>query len=329
MLLKTLKRWETDARQSHDTRLERIWLLQATKTTTRRGNFMTGTLMPSWPARARRFATALGVTAFSVALMLSVPLNGATAQTTDAEKEIERYREMINDPFANPAYLNVDRGALLWKAARGTKNVSLEGCDLGLGAGKVDGAYAKLPRHFADADKVMDLEQRLLWCMDKVQGLDTADVIKRRFSGPGVQSDMEDLVAFIANKSSGRKLEAQTSHPKEQELAAIGEAMFYRRSAISDFSCATCHAEEGKRIRLQGLPNLSKPGKPAQETMGSWPTYRVSQSQMRTMQHRLWDCYRQMRMPVPDYASDGLTALTLYLNQQANGGELVVPSIKR
>jgi L-cysteine S-thiosulfotransferase len=329
MLLKTLKRWETDARQSHDTRLERIRLLQATKTTMRRGNVMTGKLMPSWPARARRLATALGVTAFSMALMLSVPLSSASAQTADAEKEIERYRAMINDPFANPAFLNVDRGELLWKQARGTKNVSLDGCDLGLGAGKVDGAYAKLPRHFADADKVMDLEQRLLWCMDKVQGLDTADVIKRRFSGPGVQSDMEDLVAYIANKSSGMKIDAQVSHPKEQELAAIGEAMFFRRSAISDFSCATCHAEEGKRIRLQGLPNLSKPGKPSQETMGSWPTYRVSQSQMRTMQHRLWDCYRQMRMPIPDYASDGLTALTLYMNQNATGGELVVPSIKR
>jgi L-cysteine S-thiosulfotransferase len=279
--------------------------------------------------KMKQWGRALVATLLTVMAVAGVPRISAQAQSADAEKEIERYRAMINDPFANPAYLNVDRGELLWKQARGTKNVSLDGCDLGLGAGKVEGAYAKLPRHFADADKVMDVEQRLLWCMDKVQGLDTADVIKRRFSGPGVQSDMEDLVGFIANKSSGMKIEAQTKHPKEQEMTAIGEAMFFRRSSISDFSCATCHNEEGKRIRLQGLPNLAKAGKPAQETMGSWPTYRVSQSQMRTMQHRLWDCYRQMRMPIPDYASDGLTALTLYLNQQANGGELVVPSIKR
>jgi L-cysteine S-thiosulfotransferase len=279
--------------------------------------------------KMKQWGRALVATLLTVMAVADVPRISAQAQSADAEKEIERYRAMISDPFANPAFLNVDRGELLWKQARGSKNVSLEGCDLGLGAGTVDGAYAKLPRYFADADKVLDLEQRLLWCMDKVQGLDTADVIKRRFSGPGVQSDMEDLVGFIANKSSGMKIEAQTKHPKEQELAAIGEAMFFRRSSISDFSCATCHAEEGKRIRLQGLPNLSKPGKPSQETMGSWPTYRVSQSQMRTMQHRLWDCYRQMRMPVPDYASDGLTALTLYMNQNATGGDITVPSIKR
>lgn len=246
-----------------------------------------------------------------------------------SEKEIERYRAMISDPMSNPGYLNVDRGEQLWALKRGAKNVSLETCDLGLGSGKLDGAFAQLPRHFADAGRVMDLEQRLLWCMEKVQELDTKDVIARRFSGPGRTSDMEDLVGFIANKSNDMKYQPQLSHPKEQEMYAVGEAMFYRRAGTMDFSCATCHAADGKRIRLQGLPDFSKPGKAAQETMGSWPTYRVSQSQMRTMQHRLWDCYRQMRMPAPDYASDGLTALTVYMVKKAEGGEIQVPSIKR
>jgi L-cysteine S-thiosulfotransferase len=246
-----------------------------------------------------------------------------------SEKEIERYRAMINDPMANPGYLNVDRGEQLWALKRGAKNVSLETCDLGEGPGKLESAFAKLPRHFKDTDRVMDLEQRLLHCMTALQELDTKDVIIRRFSGPGRQSDMEDLVAFIANKSNGLKFTMNLEHPREKEMYAVGEAMFYRRSAIMDFSCATCHAEEGKRIRLQGLPNFAKPGKAAQETMGSWPTYRVSQSQLRTMQHRLWDCYRQMRMPAPDYASDGLTALTVFMVKQAEGGEITVPSIKR
>lgn len=257
-------------------------------------------------------------------------LSGLAASAQDAsEKEIERYRAMLSDPFSNPGYLAVDRGELLWKEKRGTKNVSLESCDLGLGAGKLEGAFAKMPRFFADAGKVMDLEQRLLWCMQNLQGLDTKDVIARRFSGPGRASDMQDLVAFIANKSNGMKIDVQLAHPKEQEMAAVGEALFFRRGGVMDFACATCHAEEGKRIRLQGLPDLSKPGKQPQETMASWPTYRVSQSALRTMQHRLWDCYRQQRWPVPEYASDSITALTVFLNKQAMGGEINVPSIKR
>lgn len=245
------------------------------------------------------------------------------------EKEIERYREMINDPLANPGYLNVDRGEVLWKTPRGTKKVSLETCDVGEGPGKLEGAFAKLPRYFKDADSVMDLEQRLLWCMQNLQGLDTKDVISRKFGGPGKYSDMEDLVAYISNKSNGMKFSLPLSHPKEKEMYAVGEAMFFARHSIMDFSCATCHAVDGTRIRLQALPNLTVPGKAVQQTMGSWPAYRVSQSQSRTMQHRLFDCYRQMRSPPPDYASDGLTALTVYLNKQAEGGQINVPSIKR
>ena len=267
-----------------------------------------------------------------LAAAMTMAAGHLTAQSPpldDSEKEIERYRQMLSDPFSNPGFLAVDRGEVLWAEKRGTKNVSLEGCDLGEGPGKLEGAFAKLPRYFADADKVMDTEQRLLWCMDKLQGLDTKEVVMRRFSGPARASDMEDLVAFIANKSSDMKIQPQLSHSKEKEMAAVGEALFYTRGGVNDFSCATCHAEEGKRIRLQGLPNLSVKGKTAQETMASWPTYRVSQSALRTMQHRLWDCYRQQRWPVPGYGTDALTALTVFLQKQAEGGEIKVPSIKR
>jgi sulfur-oxidizing protein SoxA len=265
----------------------------------------------------------------AIAIVMCCALNPVVRAQDASEKEIEHYRAMLSDPMSNPGFLAVDRGEQLWAEKRGSKKVSLEGCDLGLGAGKLEGAFAKLPRFFADADKVMDLEQRLLWCMQTVQGLDTKDIVARRFSGPGRASDMEDLVAYIANKSNGMKIEAQLNHPKEQEMAAVGEALFYRRGGVMDFACATCHGDEGKRIRLQGLPNLSKPGKDAQETMGGWPTYRVSQGALRTMQHRLWDCYRQQRWPVPEYGSDVITALTVYLNKQADGGEITVPSIKR
>ncbi len=272
----------------------------------------------------------IGAAVLAAAMTLAAGhLTAQAPPQDDSEKEIERYRQMLSDPFSNPGFLAVDRGEVLWAEPRGAKKASLEACDLGEGPGKLDGAFAKLPRYFADADRVMDTEQRLLWCMDKLQGLDTKDVLARRFSGPGRASDLEDLTAFIANKSSGMKIQPQLSHPKEIEMAAVGEELFYRRGGVMDFSCATCHAEEGKRIRLQGLPNLSVPGTAAQATMASWPTYRVSQSALRTMQHRLWDCYRQQRWPVPEYGSDSLTALTVFLQKQAAGGEIAVPSIKR
>ncbi len=268
------------------------------------------------------------MTVCALAFVLGAPLL-ARAQDDASEKEIQRYREMINDPMANPGYLDVDRGELLWAEARGTKNVSLESCDLGEGPGKLEGAYAHLPRYFKDADQVMDLEQRLLWCMEKIQGFDTSAIRAKPFSGSAKSSEMQDLVAFIANKSNGTAIHMDLSNPKMQAAYALGEGLFFWRASINDFACSTCHGEPGKRIRLQELPQLDKPGKDAQITMGGWPTYRVSQSALRTMQHRIWDCYRQMRMPAPDYASEIVTALQVYLNTQADGGEMNVPSIKR
>ena len=127
----------------------------------------------------------------------------------------------------------------------------------------------------------------------------------------------------------GRVTYSDTPQAGSKQIPITGQPGRQLQPVAHVYDGDTIILENGKRIRLQGLPNLSKPGKTAQETMGSWPTYRVSQSQMRTMQHRLWDCFRQMRWPQPDYLSDGITALTLYLNKQADGGELTVPSIKR
>src|SRR3954447_25854711 len=144
----------------------------------------------------------------AVAIACALGSSALAQSDEETEKALEKYRQMLSDPFSTPGSPAADRGGELWSRKRGASNVSLESCDLGEGPGKLEGAYARLPRYFADADKVMDLEQRLLWCMQNVQGLDTKDIVARRFSGPGKPSDMEDLVAYIANKSNGMKIEA-------------------------------------------------------------------------------------------------------------------------
>src|SRR5258708_116646 len=94
---------------------------------------------------------------------LSIFLAPSSAQ--DAQKEIQRYRQMVAE--GSPAELFEVAGEALWKKPQGPNNVSLEKCDLGLGPGTLNGAYARLPRYFKDADRVMDLETRLLHCMVK------------------------------------------------------------------------------------------------------------------------------------------------------------------
>ena len=256
--------------------------------------------------------------------------SGAAAQDAETEKAIERYRQMLKeDPWSNPGLLDSDRGEALWKTPRGPKNVSLEQCDLGKGPGKVEGAFAELPRYFKDADRVMDVETRILWCMEQLQGFNTADLVKRPHPGGGQPvKELGAIATYVANQSSGEKFAAKLDQPKEKEVVALGEELFNRRSGPMDFSCSTCHAADGLRIRLQGLPHLSDP-KEARKVVGEWPAYRVSSTHVMTMQHRMYDCYWQMRMPELQLGSDASIALIAYLTKMAQGGEISAPGLKR
>src|SRR5438874_11556706 len=179
------------------------------------------------------------------------------AQAQDASKEIQRYRQMIAE--GSPAELFELEGEALWKKPQGPKNVSLEKCDLGRGPGVLKGAYARLPRYFKDADRVMDLETRLLYCMTTLQGRSREDATKRVFGSADQPSEMESLSAYIAAQSRGMKLEPGVSQPKEKASLELGRALYFHRAGPWDFSCASCHGEDGKRIRLPELPVLYKP----------------------------------------------------------------------
>jgi sulfur-oxidizing protein SoxA len=241
-------------------------------------------------------------------------------------EEIERYRAALGGD--NPAELWEARGEDLWKEARGPKKASLEKCDLGLGPGVVKGAYTVLPKYFADSDKVEDLESRLVTCMVNLQGITAEQAKKDPFGGPGKKVPMDALVAYVTGQSRGMKMNVVLNHPKEQEAYEIGRKIFFFRGGPHDFGCVTCHGADNQRIRLQDLPNLTKTAD-AQKAYGTWPAYRVSQGELRSMQWRLNDCFRQQRFPELEFVSPASIALTTYLAKNANGGVFDAPSIKR
>ena len=135
-------------------------------------------------------------------------------------------------------------------------------------------------------------------------------------------------MAFVTSESRGIKMNVAGTHPKEAEAYRVGEKIFFFRGGPHDFSCATCHGEDGKRIRLQDLPNLtSKAG--AQKAYTTWPAYRVSQGELRSFQWRLYDYFRQQRFPELEFTSDASIALTMFLAKNANGAAFAAPAIKR
>ena len=247
------------------------------------------------------------------------------AQSKSAADGIAEYRKMLED--GNPAELFEAKGEELWKTTRGPKNATLQACNLGLGPGVVKGAWVQMPRWFADTQRVQDLESRLLSCMENLQGFNAAEIAKTAFD-KGEQANVAALAAWISGESKGQKMALPQVHAEEKRFYELGKRAFYFRGGPMDFSCASCHGEAGKRIRLQDLPDLTKnPG----DGLGfaAWPAYRVSSGEMWSMQRRLNDCYRQQRFPYPGFASDVTVALGVYMGVNAKGAQSVAPALKR
>jgi sulfur-oxidizing protein SoxA len=266
----------------------------------------------------------------ALVVALSVAAVGpVAAQTKDANAEFEKFRAEMEE--SSPAELFEARGEELWKAKRGPNKVSLaESCDLGQGVGKVEGAYVQAPRYFADANAVMDIERRLVWCMVEKQGYKFEDIAKKPFQGANDNNapDITNLVTYVASGSRNMKFDMPMHDPKVRDAFETGKAMAAYRAGPYDFSCNTCHGTDGKRIRMQNLPNLSTPEGAIRGVLG-WPGYRMTGGVMLTSQWRMNDCFRQQRFPEPKYASQAVTNLIAYMTGNANGQMYKGPGIKR
>jgi sulfur-oxidizing protein SoxA len=164
--------------------------------------------------------------------------------------------------------------------------------------------------------------------MVTLQGFSFEEIAKRPFSSGNYTPDPVSIVTFVAAQSRDMKIAVPQAHPKERETWALGKAIYFYRAGPWDFACATCHAEDGKRIRTQNLPNFTKHDQAPRSFIG-WPGYRMTGGVMHSLQWRLNDCFRQQRLPEPGYASDTVTALLTYMGVNSNGFVYKGPGIKR
>ena len=258
------------------------------------------------------------------ALLMALAL--AAAPAVAQQSQFEKYQKMVAE--GSPVELFELVGEDLWKKPQGPNKVSLENCDLGQGPGVLQGAYARLPRYFQDVDRVMDLETRVLHCMMTLQGRSREEATKRLFGNADKPSEMEYLSAYVAGHSRGHPMAPGQSNAKEKASYELGKKLFFVRTGLCDFSCASCHGEEGKRIRMSELPVLYKP-EAARPLMATWPAYRVSNSTFKTMQWRINNCFRQMRTPEPVFGSEVVNALNMFLTVTGQGETYRGPGTKR
>jgi hypothetical protein len=132
-----------------------------------------------------------------------------------------------------------------------------------------------MPRYFADGDRVMDLETRLVYCMVTQQGYTEADAKKNPYgAGSERRSDMEALVAYVTSESRGIKMNVALNHPKEREAFELGGKMFVFRGrtlisralpamarTASGYGCGTTPTStvEGAQRRIRPGPPIACP----------------------------------------------------------------------
>ena len=246
----------------------------------------------------------------------------------------DSYIDMLNAMGGNPAEFNAAAGEKLWNEKRGPNHVSLKQCDLGLGPGVLKGAYAQLPRYFPDTGKVQDVESRIVTCMEKLQGFTPEQIAKEVTKNPfdkkgGNATDIVNMAVYVAHQSDGMPMEVPQNTPQEKLSFENGKKFFWYRAGPYNFSCATCHSENGKQIKISKLPNLVSPDGEKAWVAATWPAYPDSQGVVRTLEWRMNDCMRQQRIAEPKYLSQVVIDLETYMGIMAKGHKILTPSFKR
>ena len=167
--------------------------------------------------------------------------------------------------------------------------------------------------------------------MEKLQGISAADYVKRPHPGGGQPvKELGAMATYVASKSAGQKFAAPLTHRE----GARGRRRSARRCStaaparsISPARPATRNS--GLRIRLQGLPYLAEKKEAAQGDRRVAGLSRVVDPRDDDAAPALSIASGRCACPNCSSGSDASVALIAFLTQQADGGEIAAPGLKR
>ncbi|WP_340692910.1 sulfur oxidation c-type cytochrome SoxA [Hyphomonas sp.] len=213
---------------------------------------------------------------------------------------------MQDDSFANPGYLWVDRGAVLFESRAG----DAPSCASCHGEG-LTGIAASYPAIDETSGDLLNLEGRINQCRIRHQNLSALDY---------ENDDLLALTAFIANQSAGMPVSvsidgAATAHYRN------GRDYFFTRRGQFNLSCHQCHDENtGKRLRGDTI---------SQGHGNGFPAYRLEWQTLGSLQRRIRDCDAGVRAEPNAFGDPTYIDLELYLSSRASGLDMESPAVRR
>lgn len=220
-------------------------------------------------------------------------------------------RKLEADSFENPGMIYVSRGEKIWNTVEGTAGKSCASCHQDA-AKSMKGVGASYPKWDAKAKRPIDVELQINKCRVGNMGAEAY-----KFDDPNQRA----LTTYIKYQSFGMPVHVDLSKGDMKKWWEKGKDVYYTRTGQLNLSCASCHElNNGKHIRADHL---------SQGNVNGFPTYRLKQSHMISIQNRFRGCIRDTRAEMPKAFSDELMALELYVTWRGTGLSVETPAVRQ
>ncbi|CAA6824910.1 MAG: sulfur oxidation protein SoxA [uncultured Sulfurovum sp.] len=244
-------------------------------------------------------------------LSLSTVLLLAGEQFSMSEADKAMYEELKEN---NPADMNVEEGMELFEELGDEAALAKF---LEVDEKKLAEYIAGFPRYITKMGNVVGLDQ-VLQVMQMEEG-GKKDALS--------SESMINLLAYVRSLANDLPINIDIKENKEMEAShALGEKLYLEERGYRGLSCNSCHSLPGTILRTQILPEMG-----AQNTGGTWPAYRMTLSEVVTLQERSRTCMRDAgQAPLP-LGSKEMIALEVYITNLAknNKHQIEIPGLKR
>jgi len=247
----------------------------------------------------------------AAALLCSVlAFGGEQFAMSDADRAL--YAELLEN---NPAEMDVEWGGQLVE----------QNCGGDAGLAKFMGVSEKeLPAYIAGFP-------RYIKQFDAVLGIDQVmQALMAQNGHKPFKLSSKEMFAMLAYAKSLANDEAVTidvnANPQMKAAYKLGEEVFMTKRGGRGLSCNSCHSADiiGSVLRTQPLPDLG-----VNAAGATWPAYRMTKSQLRTLQRRFQGCMENALLAVLPIGSKEMVGLEVYVTDLAKGKTIAIPGLKR
>jgi len=243
-------------------------------------------------------------------LCSTLVMGGEQFAMSDADRAM--YEELLEN---NPAEMDVSWGGeLVDQYCGGDAGLAKF---LGVSETKLPEYISGFPRYVKPLDMVLGLDQ----VMQALMAQNGHKPFKLK------SKEMFAMLAYAKSLANGEPVRIDVNaNPQMKAAYALGEEVFMTPRGGRGLSCNSCHSADiiGSVLRTQPLPDLGKNAAGA-----TWPAYRMTKSELRTLQRRFQGCMENALLAVLPIGSKEMVGLEVYVTDLAKNKEIAIPGLKR